>query len=80
MTLETLKYDMQTGREIEFSYRGIDYSITYSYEGEKQTIHFCQFYRESIDFDSIEHFIDSAKIGSAYLRDILGNVEDVTIY
>lgn len=80
MTLDTLKYSIQTGREIEFSYRGAEYSITYSFEGEKQTIHFCQFDQTSIDYDSIEQLIDSAKIGSEYLRDILGSIEDVTIY
>lgn len=80
MTLDTLKYSMQTGREIEFSYRGTEYSITYSFEGEKQTIHFCQFDQTSIDYDSTEQLIDSAEIGGEYLRDILSSIEDVTIY
>ena len=80
MTLDTLKYSIQTGREIEFSYRGAEYSITYSFEGEKQTIHLCQFDQTSVDFDSIGHLIDSAKVGNEYLRDILDSIEDVTIY
>ncbi len=80
MTLDTLKYSIQTGREIEFSYRGTEYSITYSFEGDKQTIHLCQFYQTSVAFDSIEQLIASAKIGGEYLQDILGNIEDVTVY
>lgn len=80
MNLDSLKHYICTGREIEFSYRGTEYSITYSFDGDKQTIHFCQFDLTSIDYDSIEQLIDSAKVGNEYLRDILDSIEDVTVY
>ena len=80
MKLETLKSHIATGREIEFSYGDKMYSITYTFTGKIQTIHFCQFNNPSQDYDSVDDFLASAAIGDAYLRDLLGLVEDVVVY
>lgn len=80
MKLETLKSHIATGREIEFSYGGKRYSITYTFANKKQIIHFCQFDNPSEDYDSVNDFLTSATIGDEHLRDLLGLVEDVVVY
>lgn len=80
MKLETLRNYIVMGREIEFSYGGKMYSITYTFANKKQTVHFCQFNNPSEDYDSVDDFFSSATIGEEYLRDILGLVEDTVVY
>ena len=80
MKLETLKSHIAMGREIEFSYGSERYSITYTFNGKKQTVHFCQFNSPSKNYDSIDGFLASAMIGDEFLRDILELIKDVTVY
>lgn len=46
MNLEELSELGETGREIEFDYRGKRYSITYFLNSDKEWISFCEFYQE----------------------------------
>lgn len=80
MKLDTLKKYISMGREIEFAYDSEIYSITYSFEKNVQTIYFSHFDHSCTDYSTIENFIDSARIGEEYLRDILGKLEDIIVY
>lgn len=80
MKLEALKSYIVMGREIEFSFLGEMYSITYTFDNEKQTICFCQFNQSSNDYNSLEDFLASAMVGNQYLQEVLSYVEDVVVY
>lgn len=80
MKLETLKNYISAGREIEFSYDGEMYSITYDFNNTEQIISFCRFDHPCTDYATIEDFLASAKIGEVYLCNILENIEDITVY
>lgn len=80
MKLETLKSYIAMGREIEFSYHGEMYSITYIFDNKKQTICFCQFNQSSRDYNSLDDLLTSATIEDQNLRDILSQLEDVIVY
>lgn len=57
MNLEELKELIETGREIEFDYRGKRYSITYFLNGDKEWISFCEFYQEPTNVLTIEELL-----------------------
>ena len=80
MKIDALKKYISMGREIEFSYQREQYSITYSFENDVQTISFCRFGQLCTDFGTIDDFISCAMINDEYLRDILALIEDVVIY
>lgn len=80
MNLSTLKSYIKMGREIEFSYDGVMYSITYTFDDNKQTISFCRFDYSCTDYSTMEEFLASAKVEEEYLRDILENIEAITVY
>ena len=80
MNLNTLTGYIKMGREVEFSYGGQMYSITYTFENNKQTISFCMFDHICTDYPSVGDFLSSAKVGDLYLRDVLEHIEDVTVY
>lgn len=80
MKLETLKSYIAMGREIEFSYHGEMFSITYTYDNERQTICFCQFNQSSKDYDSLDDFLVSASIGDEHLQAILDHIENIVVY
>lgn len=80
MNLSILKSYIRMGREIEFSYGGEMYSITYTFDDNNQAISFCRFDHPCTDYSTMEEFLASAKIGKEYLRDIIENIEDITVY
>ena len=41
MTIDVLRKWVRTGRELEFNYKGKDYSITYYNDDRKDFISFC---------------------------------------
>jgi hypothetical protein len=50
MTKNEFDFYVYTGREIELTYRGKNYSLTYfSNKGEKR-LSFCEFYKDTLDF------------------------------
>ena len=72
---------IETGNEIEFSYNGKNYSVTYFVnESNKEEISFCEFYKEPVEFYTIEDFINNAKIDNELLKDIWENVVDISVF
>lgn len=78
-----IKYDdlkelIATGYDIEFSYKGDEYSIISAKDDNKKSIiSFCKFYNEPADFQSIDDFMNNAKIDDIYLKDIWNMVTDI---
>ena len=72
---------IETGNEIEFSDKSKNYSVTYFVnESNKEEISFCEFYKEPVEFYTIEDFINNAKIGNELLKDIWENVVDISVF
>lgn len=65
---------IETGYDIEFSYKGIEYSITKTSEDK---VSFCEFYKEPTNYDSIEDFMKYSKIDKVLLSDIWESVTDL---
>ena len=80
MRLDVLKKYILTGREIEFSYCGEMYSITYTFDDNRQIINFCHFYHSSVDYGSFEELIDSATVDGKYLREVLAQIDGIVVY
>ncbi|MEZ3420504.1 MAG: hypothetical protein K1V95_00980 [Eubacterium sp.] len=78
---EKFKEWIDIGNEIEFTYKGEEYSVTYSAkENGKTLISFCKFYCEPCEFASADDFMKNAKIDDEYLKDIWDKVVDIYIY
>lgn len=54
MTKEQLFKWVDTGRELEFNYKGKDYSITYYNDDRKDFISFCEAYDETVDVATVD--------------------------
>lgn len=54
MTKEQLFKWVDTGRELELSYKGKNYSIIYSEIDNKRIISFCQFDDEVLDVTTVD--------------------------
>ena len=80
MKVEKLKDYISTGREIEFAFGDKSYSITYSYDGDKQTIFFCEFNQKSEKFDSIDVFLAEAMLDGYPLRKSIEWADNVIVY
>lgn len=59
MTKDELTTLIETGREIEFTYNGKDYSITYYNDNRKNYISFCEFYQDVLDVSNVNELRDS---------------------
>ena len=57
MSILELKEYIDTGREIEFIYNDIKYSITYYSDNRINYISFCEFYKEPIDVKDIDELL-----------------------
>lgn len=68
---------IETGYDIEFSYKGKSYSIT---KTGRNTISFCEFYKEPTEFACVDEFINNAKIGDELLKDIWDKVTDISVF
>lgn len=78
---EKFKEWIDIGNEIEFTYKGEEYSVTYSAkENGKTLISFCKFYCEPFEFTSADDFMKNAKINDKYLKDVWDKVVDIYIY
>lgn len=69
-----LKNLIETGYDIEFSYKEKSYSIT---ETSKGKISFCEYYKEPKYFDTVDEFMINAKIDNTPLSNIWGSVTDL---
>lgn len=71
---------IETGREIEFTYNNLRYSVTYYSDHRKDFISFTEFYKEPVDFDSAENFMNNANIDGVLLKNIWDSVREVDIF
>jgi hypothetical protein len=71
-----------TGREVEFTYDGKRYSVTYPDENSKMPagIYFGEFYKDCQCFQTPEEFMAGAKIGDKLLKDIRKDATDIDIF
>jgi hypothetical protein len=63
MTLEQLRKIISTGREIELSYCGKDYSLTYYNDSRKDYISFCEFDMDVLDVSDADSLWNSTYHG-----------------
>ena len=75
MTKEQLFKWVDTGRELEFNYKGKDYSITYFRKNRKICISFCEFYKETLDVATVDELWNSTYKGIK-LSDMLSSIPE----
>lgn len=75
MTLSQLKIWVDTGRELEFEYKGKWYSITYYGDERKKYISFCEFYKELLDVENVEELWNSSYKGMK-LDELLSSIPE----
>lgn len=83
MTKEELKELVETGREMEFEYKGKDYSITYPDEASTANcnISFCEYHKDTFDCFTVDELWNGLYHGMR-ISDVLSSLaeEDVWIY
>jgi len=79
MTIEVLKKWVRTGRELEFNYKGKDYSITYYNDDRKDFISFCEAYDETVDVATVDELWNSTYKGIK-LSDMLSSIPEDDVY
>ena len=78
MKRECLELLINAGREIEFTYHGYKYSITYYNDNREKYISVCEFYQNPIDVKSAEEVL-KLKIGKYTLEQIFASLPDSAI-
>lgn len=78
MTIEELKQLVETGREIEFSYRNKRYSITYGLIENQYVISFCEFYKETTEVKDFERLLDISRDGVT-VKEMIESINDKNI-
>ncbi len=79
MTKEQLFEWVDTGRELEFNYKGKDYSIIYFRKNRKIYISFCEFYKETLDVATVDELWNSTYKGIK-LSDMLSSIPEDDVY
>ena len=79
MTIDVLKKWVRTGRELEFSYKGKDYSITYYNDDRKDFISFCEAYDETVDVATVDELWNSTYKGIK-LSDMISSIPEDDVY
>ena len=67
MSREELEQLINDGREIEFEFKGKEYSITYYNDNRKKCISFCEFNKNPTDVATIDELLN-IKIGDFNLE------------
>ena len=75
MKAECIECLIDCNREIEFSYRGNRYSITYYNDNRVKYISVCKFYETPIDVSTAEEVL-KLKIGQYTLEQIFASLPD----
>ena len=75
MKAECIECLIDCNREIEFSYLGKRYSITYFKQNDKKFISVCEFYKEPIKVQTSSEVL-KLKIGSLTLESIFAKLPD----
>lgn len=78
MTTEEFKWLVETGREIEFSYRNKRYSITYGFIDDEYVISFCEFYKESTEVKDFDDLLNVSRDGIA-VKEMIESLRDKDI-
>lgn len=79
MTKEQLFKWVDTGRELELSYKGKNYSIIYPEIDNKKIISFCQFDDEVLDVATVDELWNSTYKGIK-LSDMLSSIPEDEVY
>ena len=79
MTKEHLFVSVDTGRDLEFNYKGNDYSITYFRKNRKICISFCEFYKETLDVATVDELWNSTYKGIK-LSDMFSSIPEDDVY
>lgn len=81
MTKEQLKEYISTGREIEFTYKSKEYSITYYNDKRDKYISFCEFHKDILDVSSADELLASTYKGMS-VKDVIESLteDDCTIF
>ncbi len=79
MTKEQLFEWVDTGRELELSYKGKNYSIIYPEIDNKRIISFCQFDDEVLDVATVDELWDST-YKRIKLSDMLSSIPEDDVY
>lgn len=79
MAIDILKEWVRTGRELEFNYKGKDYSITYYNDDRKDFISFCEAYDETVDVATVDELWNSTYKGIK-LSDMLSSIPEDDVY
>ena len=83
MTKEQLREYVECGHEIEFKYKGKEYSITYWYPDENDDncwISFCEFYKETTEVKTADELWDNVSRDGTTVGNMLSSVSDDAIY
>lgn len=76
-----LKEWIDTGREVEFTYDGKRYSITYAKkEDGQECISLCEFYKDDTEYYSLDDFVERANINGNLLSKIWVKVSNIDIF
>ena len=81
MDEEELLYYLQCGREIEFRHNGVEYSITFSPEGQEKCISFCEAHNDPINVNTPEE-ISELQYNGESVKEMLHSIgkNDIWIY
>lgn len=79
MTKEQLFEWVDTGHELELSYKGKNYSIIYPEIDNKRIISFCQFDDEVLDVATVDELWNSTYKGIK-LSDMLSSISEDDVY
>ena len=78
MKIDEIKKLVETGREIEFNYKGKKYSITYGYLDNKYVISFCEFYKETSEVDNFNDLLLVSRDGTS-VKKMIEDIDDKDI-
>lgn len=81
MTRKQLYMYLTMHDEITFKYNGKKYSITFYSDDEHESIlSFCEYYKESTDYYTVDDFMEKGNIDGRSVVDILYDIDDADIY
>ena len=83
MTLSELKNYIEIHNEIEFSYKGKKYSITYYYPDDTEDnswISFCEFYKETTEVKTAEELWNNVIRDGVTVGKMLSSISKDEIY
>ena len=83
MTIEQLEEYIRIGNEIEFTFQGKQYSITYWYpDGDEDNayISFCEFYKETTEVKTASELWNNVSRDGVTVGEMLSGIKEEDIY